>query len=153
MTDVTDHPAGADARARELLARLETTAGGTLVGRLGIEFLEAGPETVVARMPVEGNTQFHGLLHGGATAALAESVGSVAASLHAGPQARAVGTELSASHHRAARTGHVTARTTPLHQGRRTATYDITVVDDDGRRICTARLSCMILEAGTGSAG
>lgn len=135
----------------DLLQALLATFPGTLIERLGIELLAADPERVVARMPVAGNTQPHGLLHGGATAALAETVGSVAATIHAGPGRIAVGTELSATHHRAAREGHVTATTTPLHRGRRTATYDVAVVDDDGRRVCTARLSCMILDGADSS--
>lgn len=142
MTDVT----GPASQADDVLTMLAQGADGTLVARLGIEFLEAGPESVVARMPVAGNTQYHGLLHGGATAALAETVGSVAAGVHAGRDRVVVGTELNATHHRTARSGHVIARTTALHQGRRTATYDITVTDDAGRRVCTARLSCMILD-------
>ncbi|PFG38167.1 uncharacterized protein (TIGR00369 family) [Georgenia soli] len=129
----------------DLLPALLASFAGTLVERLGIELVVAEPERVVARMPVAGNTQPHGLLHGGATAALAETVGSVAATIHAGTGRTAVGTELSATHHRSAREGHVTATATPLHLGRRTATYDVAVLDDDGRRVCTARLSCMIL--------
>ncbi|MPV37622.1 PaaI family thioesterase [Georgenia subflava] len=130
----------------DLLTRLSAAARGTLMERLGIELLEAEPGRVVARMPVAGNTQPQGLLHGGATAALAETVGSFAAAIHAGPGRAPVGTELSASHHRSAREGHVTATATPLHEGRRTAVYDIAVVDDAGRRLTTARLSCMILD-------
>ncbi|MCK6209024.1 hotdog fold thioesterase [Georgenia sp. EYE_87] len=130
----------------DLVPALRATFPGTLIERLGIELLAAGPEHVVARMPVAGNTQPHGMLHGGATAALAETVGSFAATIHAGPGRVAVGTELSATHHRPAREGHVTATTTALHRGRRTATFDVAVVDDAGRRVCTARLSCMILD-------
>ncbi|MDD9206439.1 hotdog fold thioesterase [Georgenia sp. 10Sc9-8] len=120
---------------------------GTLMERLGVELLRAEPGHVVASMPVDGNTQPHGLLHGGATAALAETVGSIAAGLHA-PEGRVpVGTELNATHHRSVREGRVTATATPLHEGRRTASYEITVVDDAGRRVCTARLSCLLVEA------
>src|SRR5690606_26042236 len=88
---------------RDLLIHLQATVGprGTLTERLGIEFLSASPERVVARMPVEGNTQVVGVLHGGAWAALAETVASVAASLHAGEGRGAVGVDLNASHHRA----------------------------------------------------
>jgi 1,4-dihydroxy-2-naphthoyl-CoA hydrolase len=130
----------------DLLPGLLASFPGTLVERLGIDLIVAEPERVVARMPVAGNTQPYGLLHGGATAALAETVGSVAATIHAGPGRAAVGTELSATHHRSAREGYVTATATPLHRGRRTATFDVAVLDDGGRRVCTARLSCMILE-------
>src|SRR3954470_16019053 len=95
--------------------------GGALGERMGIELTEASPERVVATMPVEGNTQPYGLLHGGASCALAETVGSVGAVLHAGPGARAVGIEINATHHRSARSGRVTAVATPLHLGRTVA--------------------------------
>jgi uncharacterized protein (TIGR00369 family) len=135
----------------DLVVALRATFPGTLIERLGIELLAADDDHVVARMPVAGNTQPHGLLHGGATAALAETVGSFAATIHAGPRRVAVGTELSATHHRSAREGYVTATTTALHRGRSTATFDVAVVDDGGRRVCTARLSCMILDRERGA--
>ena len=133
----------------ELLARLQASVGhlGTLTERLGIEFLSATPENVTARMPVEGNTQVVGLLHGGATAALAETVASVAAALHAGEGRGAVGVDINATHHRAVRSGWVTAVATPLHRGGRLATYDVAVTDEDGRRVCTARLTCMLVDS------
>lgn len=117
---------------------------GTLADRMGIEFLEAGPERVVGRMPVEGNTQPYGLLHGGASAVLAETLGSVGAAVHAGPGRVAVGIELNATHHRSATSGHVTGIATRLHGGRTLATYDIEISDEQGRRVCTARLTCML---------
>jgi uncharacterized protein (TIGR00369 family) len=120
---------------------------GTLADRLGIEFLEAGPDRVVARMPVEGNTQPYGLLHGGASAVLAETLGSVGAAIHAGPGRVAVGIELNATHHRSATSGHVTGVATRLHGGRTVATYDIEITDDQGRRVCTSRLTCMLRDA------
>lgn len=131
----------------ELLAHLQTTvaAPGTLTERLGIELLRASPENVTARMPVAGNTQVVGMLHGGASAALAETVGSVAATLHAGPGRGAVGVELNATHHRGVREGYVTAVATPLHRGGRLATYEIAITDDAGNRVCTSRLTCMLV--------
>jgi 1,4-dihydroxy-2-naphthoyl-CoA hydrolase len=123
-----------------------------LAVRLGIELTEASPERVVATMPVEGNTQPYGLLHGGASCALAETVGSVGAVLHAGPGARAVGIEINATHHRSARSGRVTAVATPLHLGRTVASYQITITDDDGRPVCTARLTCLIRREGDNKA-
>ncbi|QYC40772.1 Esterase YdiI [Nonomuraea coxensis DSM 45129] len=117
---------------------------GTLASRMGIEFLEAGPDRVVGRMPVEGNTQPYGLLHGGASAVLAETLGSVAAAIHAGPERVAVGVEINATHHRSARSGHVTGVATRLHAGRTLATYDIEISDEEGRRVCTSRLTCML---------
>ncbi|NUW39741.1 PaaI family thioesterase [Nonomuraea rhodomycinica] len=117
---------------------------GTLPQRMGIEFVEAGAERVVARMPVEGNTQPYGLLHGGASAVLAETLGSVGAAIHAGPERIAVGIELNATHHRSATSGHVTGVATRLHGGRTLATYHIEITDDQGRLICTSRLTCML---------
>ncbi|WP_411268433.1 PaaI family thioesterase [Nonomuraea sp. PA05] len=117
---------------------------GTLADRMGIEFLEATPERVVGRMPVEGNTQPYGLLHGGASAVLAETLGSVGAAVHAGPDRIAVGIELNATHHRSATSGYVTGVATRLHGGRTLATYDIVITDEQDRRVCTARLTCML---------
>ncbi|WP_407941345.1 PaaI family thioesterase [Nonomuraea cypriaca] len=111
---------------------------------MGIEFIEAGPERVVGRMPVEGNTQPYGLLHGGASVVLAETLGSTAAAIHAGPERIAVGIEINATHHRSATSGHVTGVATKLHGGRTLATYDIEITDEQGRRVCTSRLTCML---------
>jgi 1,4-dihydroxy-2-naphthoyl-CoA hydrolase len=134
-----------------LLLDLRARIPGTLIDRLGIELLEAAPGRVVGRMPVTGNTTPAGLLHGGASAALAETLGSLAATIHAGPGRAAVGTEINATHHRGARDGYVTGTAVALHEGRRTASYDIAVVDDGGRRVCTARLGCMFVDAPAGS--
>ena len=120
------------------------STGGRLGQKLGIRFTEISAQRLVATMPVEGNTQPAGLLHGGASAALAESMGSVGAAVHAGPGAIVVGVDINATHHRGARSGLVTGVATPLHLGRTVATYDITITDDRGRRICTARMTCMI---------
>ncbi|MET8868541.1 hotdog fold thioesterase [Nonomuraea sp. NPDC004580] len=120
---------------------------GTLADRLGIEFLEVSPERVVGRMPVEGNTQPYGLLHGGASAVLAETLGSVGAAVHAGAGRIAVGIEINATHHRSARSGWVTGVATRLHGGRTLATYDIEITDEQGRRVCTSRLTCMLRDA------
>ncbi|MEU9885774.1 hotdog fold thioesterase [Sphaerisporangium sp. NPDC051017] len=111
---------------------------------MGIEFLEVTAERVVARMPVKGNTQPYGLLHGGASCVLAETIGSTGAALHAGPGRVAVGIEINATHHRSARAGYVTGVATWLHGGRSLATYDISITDDEGRLVCTSRLTCMI---------
>ncbi|MGP4018821.1 PaaI family thioesterase [Saccharopolyspora sp. 5N708] len=115
-----------------------------LTERMGIELVEWSPDRVIGRMPVAGNRQPYGLLHGGANAALAETVGSIAAALHAGASRVAVGLELSCTHHRAVTEGVVTGVATPLHQGRSTATYDITITDEQGRRTCSARLTCAL---------
>ncbi len=118
---------------------------GTLIERLGIEFEEATAERVAAWMPVAGNTQPAGLLHGGASVALAETLGSVASQYHAGPEASVVGLEINATHHRAVRSGRVHGVAIPIHRGRSTTSYEIVITDDSGRRVCTARLSCLIL--------
>jgi len=121
--------------------------GGTLGAKLGIELVEASAQRIVGTMPVEGNTQPLGLLHGGASAALAETLGSVGAALHAGPGRFVVGVDLNATHHRAARTGIVTGVATALHLGRTVASYDIVISDAQNRRICTSRITCLIREA------
>ncbi|MFC3820799.1 PaaI family thioesterase [Planomonospora venezuelensis] len=119
----------------------------TLVARMGIELIEASAERVVARMPVEGNTQPYGLLHGGASCVLAETIGSTGAALHAGPDRIAVGIEINATHHRSATSGYVTGVATRAHGGRTLATYDIEITDEQGRRVCTSRLTCMLRDA------
>jgi uncharacterized protein (TIGR00369 family) len=131
-------------------------AADTLVGRMGIKVVEASAQRVVATMPVAGNTQPAGLLHGGASCVLAETIGSLGAALHAGPDKLTVGIEISATHHRAASSGLVTAVATMLHGGNTLATHEIVITDEQGRRICTARLSCLLRDApgrGIGPAG
>jgi 1,4-dihydroxy-2-naphthoyl-CoA hydrolase len=113
--------------------------------KLGIEILDYDPDRVVATMPVEGNQQPYGLLHGGATCALVETVGSWAAALHAGPEQKVVGIELNASYIRSATSGVVTAVCTPVRRGRTLATFLIEVSDDRGRPTASARLTCMTL--------
>jgi len=131
-------------QSEEILSRLGTMNGGTLGEKMGIEFTEVSAERVVGRMPVAGNTQPFGLLHGGASVVLAESLGSVAAMMHAGEGKIAVGIEINATHHRAARSGFVTGTATALSLGRTLATYDVLITDDDGNRICTSRITCLI---------
>lgn len=114
---------------------------------MGIVLTEASPDRTIATMPVLGNRQPLGLLHGGASALLAETVGSVAASLSAGEGRFAVGIELNISHHRSAVDGTVTATATPVQRGKTLATYEIQIIDDQGRRISTARLTCLLRDA------
>lgn len=118
--------------------------GQPLAQRMGITITEASPERVVGTMPVEGNTQPYGVLHGGASCVLAETLGSLGAALHAGPDKFTLGIEINATHHRAAVTGYVTGVATPIHAGQTLATYEIVISDDHGRRVCTARLSCLL---------
>lgn len=132
----------------QTLAHLPPSA---LDRRMGIEVVEATRHRVVARMPVEGNTQPFGLLHGGASAVLAESVGSIAANIHGYPTHYAVGVEISCSHHRGVREGFVTATATPLRAGRQVATYHVEIVDDAGRQVATARLTCLLRPTQPGS--
>ncbi len=119
-------------------------SAGHLGTRMGVEIVEASADRVVGTMPVEGNTQPYGLLHGGASAVLAETLGSVGAMLHGGAAKLAVGVDLNCTHHRAARSGLVTGVATPVHRGRSTATYEIAITDENGKRVCTARLTCML---------
>ncbi|PJI85458.1 hotdog fold thioesterase [Luteimicrobium subarcticum] len=126
----------------------QQAARGTLIERMGIVLVEVGAQRTVATMPVAGNTQPFGLLHGGASAALGETLGSVAAQVHAGPGRTVVGIELGATHHRAAREGVVTGTATAVHLGRTTASYEIVVTDDRDRRVSTVRLTCLILDRG-----
>jgi uncharacterized protein (TIGR00369 family) len=119
---------------------------GQLPNRLGIRYVELDAQRLVATMPVDGNRQPAGLLHGGASVALAETLGSIGASLHAGPDRIVVGVDINATHHRAAVAGRVTGTATPLHLGRGTASYEVVITDEDGRRVCTARITCLIRE-------
>ncbi|MFG2221631.1 PaaI family thioesterase [Streptomyces sp. NPDC048644] len=122
-------------------------SAGHLGRRMSVQVLEAAPDRVVGTMPVEGNTQPYGLLHGGASAVLAETLGSVGAMLHGGPGKLAVGVDLNCTHHRGARSGLVTGIATPVHRGRSTATYEIAISDEQHKRVCTARLTCMLRDA------
>ncbi|MEV5609263.1 hotdog fold thioesterase [Streptomyces sp. NPDC052225] len=122
-------------------------SAGHLGTRMGIEVKEASADRVVATMPVEGNTQPYGLLHGGASAVLAETLGSVGSMLHGGSGKLAVGVDLNCTHHRSARSGLVTGVATPVHRGRTTATYEIVITDEQDRRVCTARLTCVLKDS------
>jgi len=117
-----------------------------LVDRMGIKILEASPERVVGTMPVAGNRQPFGLLHGGASGVLVESLGSAVAALHTLPDRFPVGLELACTHHRGATEGLVTGVATPIHLGRSTSTIEVVLTDEQGRRTCTGRLTCMHLD-------
>ncbi|WP_184690731.1 hotdog fold thioesterase [Saccharothrix tamanrassetensis] len=118
-----------------------------LTARMGIEITRWDADRLIGTMPVKGNRQPYGLLHGGANAVLAETLGSIAAAMHAAPSRIAVGLELSCTHHRGVTEGVVTGVCTPIHRGRSTATFEIVITDERGRRCCTARLTCFLREA------
>jgi 1,4-dihydroxy-2-naphthoyl-CoA hydrolase len=115
---------------------------------LDVETLEAGPERVVMRVPVDWRVhQPMGILHGGVSALLAESAASLGAFLAAGPDRSVVGIELNASHLRSLRDGHLTAVATPVRVGRTVQVWGIALSDDDGRPICEARCTLAVLGA------
>jgi uncharacterized protein (TIGR00369 family) len=122
-------------------------SAGHLGNRMGVQIIEASSDRVVGTMPVEGNTQPYGLLHGGASAVLAETIGSVGAMLHGGITKVAVGVDLNCTHHRGVRSGLVTGVATPVHRGRTSATYEIAITGEDGKRVCSARLTCILKDA------
>ena len=125
----------------ELVERLVSSGGGALARKMGIEFLELTAERSVATMPVEGNTQVIGILHGGAHVVLGESLGSVSSAIHAGPGRVAVGIEINATHSRSVAAGTVTAVCTAINLGRTLATHEIVVTDEEGRRLSTVRMT------------
>lgn len=129
-----------------LIERLATSGGGALTRKMGIEFLELSAELSVATMPVDGNTQVVGLLHGGAHVVLGESLGSISSAIHAGPGRIAVGIEINATHSRSITSGLVTGTCTALVLGRTLCTHEIVMRDEEGRRLSTVRMTNMLLE-------
>lgn len=142
--DHTPSPSAATEEHEDLLRQLPM---GTLGERMGIELLEASPERVVGTMPVEGNTQPYGLLHGGASVVLAESLGSIGSALHAHPDRLAVGVDINATHHRSATEGTVTGVATAIHLGRTSAAYEVVITNEAGKRVCTSRITCALIAA------
>ncbi|WP_341927947.1 hotdog fold thioesterase [Nocardioides psychrotolerans] len=126
---------------------LAAMPNGALGDKMGIEVVEVTPERIVATMPVEGNTQPYGLLHGGASVVLAESLGSIGSALHAHPDRVAVGIDINATHHRSATSGLVTGVATPVHLGRTSACFEVVISDERGKRVCTARITCALIPA------
>lgn len=117
---------------------------GALAERMGIELLELSAERAVATMPVAGNTQPLGLVHGGAYVVLGESLGSFAANVWAGPEAYAVGIEVNASHSGSAREGFVTGTCTAISLGKTLTVHEIVVTDEAGKRLSTIRITNLI---------
>src|SRR6478735_3287124 len=118
---------------------------GGLNDKMGVEITEISAERVVGTMPVEGNTQPYGLLHGGASVVLAETLGSIGSAVHAHPDKLSVGIDINATHHRSATSGIVTGVATAIHLGRTSASYEIVITDDRGKRVCTSRITCALL--------
>jgi uncharacterized protein (TIGR00369 family) len=131
---------------KDYMEFLVQRGSGELGAKMGIEIIEASPERVVGRMPVDGNRQPVGLLHGGANVVLAESLGSIASQLHAGMKKTSVGIEVSATHHKSATSGFVTGVATALSLGRTLTCYEIIISNDQGVKTCSARLTCLILD-------
>jgi 1,4-dihydroxy-2-naphthoyl-CoA hydrolase len=130
------------------LSNLAFAHADSIVKHLGIEFTEAGEDYLVARMPVDGRThQPFGILHGGASVVLAESLGSTASWLLLDDPTtqRAVGLEINANHLRSVRTGWVTGRCTPIHLGRTTHVWDIRITDEADKLVCISRLTVAIV--------
>ncbi len=154
MTDTPIPPTStpvADEGTTAALAAMRAMNPSSLMDRMGIEVVEASAQRLVATMPVEGNTQPYGLLHGGASVVLAETLGSIGSSLHAGRDKAVVGLDINATHHRAARSGLVTGTATALSLGRTLACYEVVVTDEEGRRVCTSRITCLIRDAAPGA--
>lgn len=120
----------------------------TLLETLGIAVVEATPERVVATMPVTPRVhQPHGILHGGASVALAETVASVGGAVSVPAGKAVVGLEINANHLRPKREGLLTAIGTPLHQGRSTQLWQIEIQDEQGKRICVSRCTLAVIDA------
>lgn len=118
---------------------------GRLNEKMGVELVEISAERIVATMPVQGNTQPFGLLHGGASVVLAETLGSIGSAIHAWPGKVAVGVDINATHHRSATTGTVTGVATAVHLGRTTTSYEVVITDERGKRVCTSRITCALV--------
>ena len=129
----------------DYLSIIRERGSGALDKKMGIEIIEASLTRLVATMPVEGNTQPMGILHGGASVVLAESLGSVGTQLNAGENRRIVGVDINATHHKAAVTGIVTGVATAASIGKTLCSWDIVISNEAGERTCTARITCLIL--------
>ena len=129
----------------DYLAAIRARGTGELDSKMGIEIIEASPQRLVGTMPVVGNRQPMGLLHGGANVVLAESLGSVGSLIHAGPGRSVVGIDINATHHKSATEGIVTGVATAITLGKTLCVWDIVITNEAGERTCTARITCLIL--------
>jgi 1,4-dihydroxy-2-naphthoyl-CoA hydrolase len=146
MADMTAPDSLANLSIDDFVAQMPQGMG-ALNERMGIELTEISADRVVGTMPVEGNTQPYGLLHGGASVVLAETLGSVGSAIHAYPDAVSVGVDINATHHRAATRGTVTGVATAIHLGRTMAAYEVVITDERGKRVCTSRITCALVPA------
>ncbi|MDR6993764.1 1,4-dihydroxy-2-naphthoyl-CoA hydrolase [Aeromonas salmonicida] len=129
------------------LEGLNASSHNTLMAHLDIIYTDVGPDWLEATMPVDHRThQPLGMLHGGASVVLAETLGSLAANMAVGPDSYCVGLEVNANHLRAKREGVVTGRCSPLHLGARTQVWQIEIRDERGRLLCTSRLTMAVLK-------
>jgi uncharacterized protein (TIGR00369 family) len=131
----------AEHTSAEIMAWVKERGLGELAEKMGIEILELTPASGIATMPAEGNRQPLGIVHGGAYVVLAETLGSMCATLAAGIGRHAVGIEINASHSKSATTGIVTATAKAVSIGRTLATHEIAVDDDQGNRLSTVRIT------------
>ena len=129
----------------DYLAAIRARGTGELDSKMGIEITEASPQRLVGTMPVVGNRQPMGLLHGGANVVLAESLGSVGSLIHAGPGRSVVGIDINATHHKSATEGIVTGVATAITLGKTLCVWDVVITNEAGERTCTARITCLIL--------
>ena len=118
--------------------------GSALDDKMGMQLLEVTPTRAVGRCPVPGNTQPFGLWHGGASCVMAESLASLAAAAEVGPEGVVTGVDINATHLRPARSGWITATASAIRIGGTLATYDVNLVDDDGARVCAARITVFL---------
>ena len=140
-------------RSPHTLEELNGTAAGTMAGHLGIVFTEIGGDFIRATMPVDSRTrQPYGLLHGGASVVLAETLGSTGAVMCIDEAGfLCVGQEINANHVRSARRGKVTGTARPLHLGGRSHVWAIEIVDDEQDLVCVSRLTMAIVKRGAQS--
>lgn len=140
---MSDDAADEQQSVAEVLAQMPM---GTLNTKMGVELVSVTPERIEATMPIEGNQQPYGLLHGGASVVLAETLGSIGSAIHAHPMDKlAVGVDINATHHRSATSGLVTGVATPVHLGRSSACWEIVITDERGKRVCTSRITCALV--------
>ena len=140
-----DSPTMTQNESFDYLAAIRARGTGELDSKMGIEITEASPQRLVGTIPVVGNRQPMGLLHGGANVVLAESLGSVGSLIHAGPGRSVVGIDINATHHKSATEGIVTGVATAITLGKTLCVWDIVITNEAGERTCTARITCLIL--------